>query len=95
MRMMLFGLTGITLVAAGSLAPAKAQTPGGMTAAQGSRSQPLVVQAPDNAAPAASSRPSETASSFQRENPTGRPWYEMRPDGLMINGLLPAHGWKG
>jgi hypothetical protein len=29
------------------------------------------------------------------ENPTGLPAYEMRPDGLMINGLLPAQGWEG
>jgi hypothetical protein len=28
-------------------------------------------------------------------NPTGLPSYEMRPDGLMINGLLPANGWEG
>jgi hypothetical protein len=30
-----------------------------------------------------------------KENPTGLPAYEMRPDGLMINGLLPAQGWEG
>jgi hypothetical protein len=29
------------------------------------------------------------------ENPTGLPVDEMRPDGLMINGLLPAQGWEG
>ena len=28
-------------------------------------------------------------------NPTGLPSQEMRPDGLMINGLLPANGWQG
>jgi hypothetical protein len=28
-------------------------------------------------------------------NATGLPSYEMRPDGLMINGLLPANGWEG
>jgi len=28
-------------------------------------------------------------------NPTGLPSYEMRPDGLLINGLLPANGWRG
>jgi hypothetical protein len=27
--------------------------------------------------------------------PTGLPAYEMRSDGLMINGLLPANGWEG
>lgn len=26
---------------------------------------------------------------------TGLPSQEMRPDGLMINGLLPANGWQG
>ena len=30
-----------------------------------------------------------------KDNPTGLPAYEMRPDGLMINGLLPANGWQG
>ena len=28
-------------------------------------------------------------------NPTGLPSYLMRPDGLMINGLLPNNGWEG
>jgi len=27
-------------------------------------------------------------------NPTGLPAYLMRPDGLMINGLLPNQGWQ-
>jgi hypothetical protein len=40
-------------------------------------------------------RSSQAPSSVQRENPTGLPSYEMRPDGLMINGLLPAQGWEG
>lgn len=30
-----------------------------------------------------------------KENPTGLAAYEMRRDGLMINGLLPAQGWEG
>ncbi len=29
------------------------------------------------------------------DNPTALPSFEMRPDGLMINGLLPAPGWQG
>ncbi len=29
------------------------------------------------------------------DNPTDLPSYEMRPDGLMINGPLPANGWQG
>ncbi|MEA2737956.1 MAG: hypothetical protein QOH05_1263 [Acetobacteraceae bacterium] len=36
-----------------------------------------------------------TSNRLQTENPTGLPAYEMRPDGLMINGLLPARGWEG
>ena len=40
------------------------------------------------------SRPIQTFSP-QTENPTGLPSYELRPDGLMINGLLPANGWEG
>ena len=35
------------------------------------------------------------ANPLVKENPTGLPAYEMRPDGLMINGLLPAQGWEG
>ena len=40
-------------------------------------------------------RPSQALNEVQIENPTGLPAYEMRPDGLMINGLLPAQGWEG
>jgi hypothetical protein len=39
-------------------------------------------------------RPSQALNEVQIENPTGLPAYEMRPDGLMINGLLPAQGWE-
>jgi hypothetical protein len=35
------------------------------------------------------------ANPLAKDNPTGLPAYEMRPDGLMINGLLPANGWQG
>jgi hypothetical protein len=31
----------------------------------------------------------------QNRNPTDLPAYEIRPGGLMINGLLPANGWEG
>jgi hypothetical protein len=40
-------------------------------------------------------RPLRASNQRQSENPTGLPAYEMRPDGLMINGLLPAPGWQG
>ena len=55
----------------------------------------------------ASNEPQEAAASVSSKpaisglepapvaNPTGLPSYEMRPDGLMINGLLPAQGWEG
>ena len=35
------------------------------------------------------------ANPLAKENPTGLPAYEMRPDGLMINGLLSPQGWEG
>jgi hypothetical protein len=47
------------------------------------------------AASVRSNRPSQALSQLQSANPTGLPSYEMRPDGLMINGLLPAQGWEG
>jgi hypothetical protein len=41
-------------------------------------------------------RPRPVASNpLTKENPTGLPAYEMRPDGLMLNGLLPGNGWQG
>jgi hypothetical protein len=40
-------------------------------------------------------RPLRASNQLSIENPTGLPSYEMRPDGLMINGLLPAPGWQG
>ena len=58
------------------------------------------IQAPQAMASARSgqtlttSRPIQMFSP-QTENPTGLPSYELRPDGLMINGLLPANGWEG
>jgi hypothetical protein len=47
------------------------------------------------AASVRSNRPSQDLNQLQIANPTGLPSYEMRPDGLMINGLLPAQGWEG
>jgi hypothetical protein len=47
------------------------------------------------AASVRSNRPSQALNRLQIANPTGLPSYEMRPDGLMINGLLPAQGWEG
>jgi hypothetical protein len=40
-------------------------------------------------------QPAMASNPLQWDNPTGLPAYEMRPDGLMINGLLPANGWQG
>jgi hypothetical protein len=40
-------------------------------------------------------RPLQDLNYPQIENPTDLPSYLMRPDGLMINGLLPAQGWEG
>jgi hypothetical protein len=44
-------------------------------------------------APAAANRPPEAQS--QAVNPTGISADQLRPDGLMRNGLLPASGWQG
>jgi hypothetical protein len=49
----------------------------------------------DSAMLATNGQPLPAASPVPAENPTGLPSYEMRPDGLMINGLLPANGWQG
>jgi hypothetical protein len=93
-KKILFGLAAVTLVAIGS--PAKAQMSGGIAISHRSGgSKAPAVQGSDAAAPAADGRSSQASGSFQRENPTGLPSYEMRPDGLMINGLLPANGWQG
>jgi hypothetical protein len=65
----------------------------GAAHAQAAGSIVPAAQTSHDAAPATSSQSSQT--SFQKENPTGLPAYEMLPDGLMINGLLPATGWQG
>ena len=40
-------------------------------------------------------RPAESTDRMRVASSTGLPSYEMRSDGLMINGLLPANGWEG
>jgi hypothetical protein len=50
---------------------------------------------PQEAAIARSPQPSLAVNQLQMHNPTGLPSYELRPDGLMLSGLLPAHGWQG
>ena len=44
---------------------------------------------------AISGLPIPSSNPLGLDNPTGLRSYEMRPDGLMINGLLPAPGWQG
>jgi hypothetical protein len=53
------------------------------------------VQLPTTVAVAKHKQTQLAANPLAKENPTGLPAYEMRPDGLMINGLLPAQGWEG
>jgi hypothetical protein len=58
------------------------------------------IQVPQVMAPATTGRTLATSRQIQTlspqtENPTGLPSYDLRPDGLMINGLLPANGWQG
>ena len=38
--------------------------------------------------------PATTAQTASSQAPAGLPAYLMRPDGLMINGLLPNQGWQ-
>jgi hypothetical protein len=40
-------------------------------------------------------RTSQAVNQLQMDNPTGLPAYELRPDGLLRNGLEPANGWEG
>jgi hypothetical protein len=68
----------------GGAAQAKAVAPGGS-----------LTQTTDEAAQARQERSQVASSPLRTENPTGLPAYEMRPDGLMLNGLLPANGWQG
>jgi hypothetical protein len=58
-----------------------------------SRDQGMQVAAAATQVPV--SRSTEDAVQSAPPNPTGLPSYEMRSDGLMINGLLPANGWQG
>ena len=53
------------------------------------------VPASEAAVPARTGQSSQASNSLQLENPTGLPSYEMRRDGLLINGLLPTNGWQG
>jgi hypothetical protein len=50
---------------------------------------------PQEAAISRSPQPSQALNQLQRYNPAGLPSYELRPDGLLLNGLLPANGWQG
>jgi hypothetical protein len=45
---------------------------------------------PQEAAISRSPQPSQALNQLQRYNPAG-----LRPDGLLLNGLLPANGWQG
>jgi hypothetical protein len=50
---------------------------------------------PQEAAISRTPQPSQALKQLQMYNPTGLPSYELRPDGLLLNGLLPANGWQG
>jgi hypothetical protein len=68
---------------------------GGAAQAEPVGSDRLSNESQEAAAPARINRTSQASSQLQIANPTGLPPYEMRPDGLMINGLLRANGWQG
>jgi hypothetical protein len=67
---------------------------GGAAQAKPTDSEPQAVQAPEIVVTAEHHQPQMAANPLAKDNPTGLPAYEMRPDGLMINGLLPANGWE-
>jgi hypothetical protein len=50
---------------------------------------------PQEAAISRTAQPSQALNQLQMYNPTGLPSYELRPNGLLLNGLLPANGWQG
>jgi hypothetical protein len=68
---------------------------GGAAQAKPVGSDPQAAPAPAIVVMAKRKQTQLVTNPLQKENPTGLPAYEMRPDGLMINGLLPAQGWEG
>jgi hypothetical protein len=68
---------------------------GGAAQAKPVESETQTVQLPTTAVVAKHQRTQLATNPLAKENPTGLPAYEIRPDGLMINGLLPAQGWEG
>jgi len=68
---------------------------GGAAQAQPVQSNAQTVHLPPTVVVGEPTQTQSVADPLARENPTGLPAYLMRPDGLMINGLLPAQGWEG
>jgi hypothetical protein len=68
---------------------------GGAAQAKPIDAEAQAVQQPAAAVVAQHNQTQLATNPLAKENPTGLPAYEMRPDGLMINGLLPAQGWEG
>lgn len=68
---------------------------GGAASAQSVTSERVAVLASKAAAPTTTDLLPQVRNVAQTEDRTGLPVYELRPDGVMINGLLPAHRWQG
>jgi hypothetical protein len=68
---------------------------GGAAQAKPIDSNPQVVSTPEIVVTARHHQLQLAANPLAKDNPTGLPNYEMRPNGLMINDLLPANGWEG
>ena len=68
---------------------------GGAAQAKPTDAEPQAVRLPTTVVVVKHKQTQLVANPLAKENPTGLPAYEMRPDGLMINGLLPAQGWEG
>jgi hypothetical protein len=79
-----FVLAAAAMLVLGGVAQAAPSTP---------RQQGMQVAEATTQAPVSCSR--QYAAQSAAPNPTGLPSYEMRSDGLMLNGLLPANGWEG
>ena len=68
---------------------------GGVAQAKPIAAEARAVQLPTTVVVAKHQQTQLVNNPLAKDNPTGLPAYEMRPDGLMINGLLPANGWQG
>jgi hypothetical protein len=80
----------IILAAAGALVLL-----GGAAQAEPTTGSPYSVNEAQEAALQVRTHRSAQAANELPADPTGLPAYELRSNGLLTNGLLPANGWQG